>query len=109
MLGFADAVRVDGQNWEPLRPESSLIKELRILCRDEVGLIEPLNSAPPSSINSDMLGRVLSDSFGSLRRLGGDVGLDVFTALPNAPRDCVRSDIPFERWLISKAVGLQDR
>ena len=37
---FADALRVDGQNWEPLRPESSLIKELRLSCRDEVGLIE---------------------------------------------------------------------
>jgi transposase len=37
---FADALRVDGQNWKPLRPESALIKELRLLCRDEVGLIE---------------------------------------------------------------------
>jgi len=37
---FADALRVDGQNWKPLRPESPLIKELRLLCRDEVGLIE---------------------------------------------------------------------
>jgi transposase len=37
---FADALRVDGQNWKPLRPEDPLIKELRLLCRDEVGLIE---------------------------------------------------------------------
>jgi transposase len=37
---FADALRVDGQNWKPLRPEGSVIKELRLLCRDEVGLIE---------------------------------------------------------------------
>jgi transposase len=37
---FADALRVDGQNWKPLRPESALIKELRLLCRDEVELIE---------------------------------------------------------------------
>jgi transposase len=37
---FADALRVDGQNWKPLRPEDALIKELRLLCRDEVGLIE---------------------------------------------------------------------
>ena len=37
---FADALRVDGQNWKPLRPEDFLIKELRLLCRDEVGLIE---------------------------------------------------------------------
>src|SRR6202048_649470 len=37
---FADALRVDGQNWKPLRPEGSLIKELRLLCRDEVGLFD---------------------------------------------------------------------
>jgi transposase len=37
---FADALRVDGQNWKPLRREDPLIKELRLLCRDEVGLIE---------------------------------------------------------------------
>jgi transposase len=37
---FADALRVDGQNWRPLRPENSLVKELRLLCRDEVELIE---------------------------------------------------------------------
>jgi transposase len=37
---FADACRVDGQGWKPLRPEEPLLKELRLLCRDEVGLIE---------------------------------------------------------------------
>jgi transposase len=37
---FADACRVDGQGWKPLRPEDPLIKELRLLCRDEVALIE---------------------------------------------------------------------
>ena len=37
---FADALRVDGQNWKPLRPEGSVIKELRLLCRDEIVLIE---------------------------------------------------------------------
>jgi transposase len=37
---FADALRVDGQNWKALRPEQPLIKELRLLCRDEVSLIE---------------------------------------------------------------------
>src|SRR6266480_2434110 len=37
---FADAVRVDGQNWKALRPKDPLIKELRLLCRDEVSLIE---------------------------------------------------------------------
>jgi hypothetical protein len=29
-----------GQNWKPLRSEDPLIEELRLLCRDEVGLIE---------------------------------------------------------------------
>ena len=37
---FADACRVDGQGWKPLHPEDPLIKELRLLCRAEVGLIE---------------------------------------------------------------------
>jgi len=31
---------VDGQDWKALRPEEPLIKELRLLCRDEVTLIE---------------------------------------------------------------------
>ena len=37
---FADACRVDGQGWKALRPEDPLIKELRLLCRDEVTFIE---------------------------------------------------------------------
>jgi transposase len=37
---FADACRVDGQGWKALRPEDPLIKELRLLCRDEVSFIE---------------------------------------------------------------------
>jgi transposase/transposase IS116/IS110/IS902 family protein len=37
---FADALRVDGHGWKALRPEEPLIKELRLLCRDEVSLIE---------------------------------------------------------------------
>jgi transposase len=37
---FADACRVDGQGWKPLHPEDPLIKELRLLCRDEVTFIE---------------------------------------------------------------------
>jgi hypothetical protein len=41
MLGaFADALRVDGQGWKALKPEEPLIKELRLLCRNEVSLIE---------------------------------------------------------------------
>jgi transposase len=41
---LADACRLDGLNWKALRPEDSLIKELRLLCRDEVGLIEQRTS-----------------------------------------------------------------
>ena len=37
---FADALRVDGHGWKALRPEQALIKELRLLCRDEVSLIQ---------------------------------------------------------------------
>jgi transposase len=37
---FADALRVDGRGWRALRPEGALIKELRLVCRDEVSLIE---------------------------------------------------------------------
>ena len=37
---FADALRIDGHGWKALRPEEPLIKELRLLCRDEVTLIE---------------------------------------------------------------------
>src|SRR5580704_1989715 len=37
---FADALRLDGQGWKALNPEAALIKELRLLCRDEVSLIE---------------------------------------------------------------------
>lgn len=37
---FADALRTDGQAWRPLRPEDQQTQFLRILCRDEVGLIE---------------------------------------------------------------------
>jgi transposase len=41
---FADALRVDGHGWKALRPEQPLIKELRLLCRDEVSLIEQRTS-----------------------------------------------------------------
>jgi transposase len=37
---LAEALRVDGQGWRPLRPLDPLIQELRLLCRDEVHLIE---------------------------------------------------------------------
>ena len=37
---FADALRTDGHGWRPLRPQDPLTQELRLLCRDEVTLIE---------------------------------------------------------------------
>jgi transposase len=36
---MADALRVDGHGWRPLKPLDPLIQELRLLCRDEVELI----------------------------------------------------------------------
>jgi transposase len=37
---LADALRVDGHGWKALAPEDPLVAELRLLCRDEVALIE---------------------------------------------------------------------
>lgn len=37
---LADALRVDGHGWKVLAPEDPLVAELRLLCRDEVALIE---------------------------------------------------------------------
>jgi len=37
---FADALRTDGHGWRRLRPSDPLTAELRILCRDQIGLIE---------------------------------------------------------------------
>ncbi len=36
---LADALRLDGAHWKPLSAQDLLIKELRLLCRDEVALI----------------------------------------------------------------------
>jgi transposase len=36
---FADGLRTDGHGWRPLLPEDELTRELRIVCRDEIGLI----------------------------------------------------------------------
>ena len=38
--GLADALRVDGHGWQPLQPMDPLTHQLRLLCRDEVSLIE---------------------------------------------------------------------
>jgi transposase len=37
---FADALRTDGHAWRTLLPQDPLTVELRLLCRDEIGLIE---------------------------------------------------------------------
>lgn len=37
---LADALRIDGHGWKALAKEDPLIAELRLLCRDEVALIE---------------------------------------------------------------------
>jgi len=37
---LADALRTDGHAWRPLKPLDPLTQELRLLCRDEVALIE---------------------------------------------------------------------
>lgn len=37
---FADALRTDGQGWRPLLAQDPLTTELRLLCRDEITLIE---------------------------------------------------------------------
>ena len=37
---LADALRVDGHGWRQLQEDSPLTVELRLLCRDEIGLIE---------------------------------------------------------------------
>ena len=37
---FADALRTDGHAWRVLRPMDALTMELRLLCRDEIVLIE---------------------------------------------------------------------
>lgn len=39
-LSFADALRTDGHDWRQLKPEDPKIQELRLLCRDEINLIE---------------------------------------------------------------------
>lgn len=37
---FGDALRTDGHAWRPLLPDDPATQELRILCRDEIGLIQ---------------------------------------------------------------------
>lgn len=38
--GLADALRLDGHGWKTLQPMDPLTQQLRLLCQDEVGLME---------------------------------------------------------------------
>jgi transposase len=38
--GLADGLRVDGQNWKQLTPTDERTQEIRLLCKDEVALIQ---------------------------------------------------------------------
>jgi transposase len=38
--GLADALRVDGQGWKVLQPRDPLTEKLRLLCKDEIVLIQ---------------------------------------------------------------------
>ena len=38
--GLGDALRMDGQGWRPLQPLDPMTQQLRLLCRDEVSVIE---------------------------------------------------------------------
>lgn len=38
--GLADGLRLDGQHWKPLAATDALTQEMRLLCRDEVALIQ---------------------------------------------------------------------
>jgi transposase len=42
--GLADALRMDGHGWKALQPLDPLTQQLRLLCRDEVTLIEQRTS-----------------------------------------------------------------
>lgn len=37
---FADALRTDGKDWRPLRPDDPQTQLIRLLCRDQIALIE---------------------------------------------------------------------
>ena len=41
---LADALRMDGQTWRALKPDDPLTVELRLLCRDEIALIQQRSS-----------------------------------------------------------------
>jgi hypothetical protein len=72
---------VDGQGWRSLRPEGALIKELRLVCRDEVSLIEQRTAFVLQLRHA--LADVLSCGVRGIRGLNQRIGLDVFAAFSN--------------------------
>jgi Transposase len=76
---FADALRVDGQGWKALRPEEPLIKELRLLCRDEVALIEQRTAFIQQLRHA--LAEYYPAALEAFEGLDQCLGLDVFAAL----------------------------
>ena len=61
---MADALRLDGLRWRALTPLQPLIAELRLLCRDEVGLIEQRTAHQPTPASA---ARILPRGLGGLR------------------------------------------
>ena len=52
---MADALRVDGHGWRALSAQDPLISEMRLLCRDEVALIEECTSALINQLQQALL------------------------------------------------------
>jgi len=65
MLGVADELRVDGQDWESTRPEEH-DQSTAVICRDEVTLIE--QTPPPLLTSSPLRGQNYSAALEALRR-----------------------------------------
>ncbi len=64
---LADALRLDGHGWKALAKEDPLVAELRLLCRDEVALIEER----PARILPSGSGGILSLEKNSDHKLAG--------------------------------------
>jgi transposase len=61
---LADALRLDGHAWKALAKEDPLVAELRLLCRDEIALIEERTACGQPA--SERSARILSGGLGSL-------------------------------------------
>ena len=81
---LADALRVDGHGWKALAQEDPLLAELRLLCRDEVALIEE-RTALINQLQS-ALHEYYSSGAGSIRGLDAAERVGLPRALPDSPR-----------------------